>query len=275
LCGSKIIQRIVSDAEWAVDACKACTNAWTVPSPGEIEYAGADFHASVIKPKTGDSKPLEVSLDTLPVEWRRCIVEQSNLLSRHLPQRSRILEIGCGEGILLAELSKLGFRVEGIEPSESASLRARKKGLNVATGFFPSCKPVGEFDAVIISHVLEHLPDPVRALEAISAIAPGGYLFLIQTHYKGVVPRWDGPRWYAWSPKEHFWHFTPGGLNGLAYHLGFRAVACEFSSLVHGERKTARLAARIARLFPAALDQFHLLMRQESSPSLRKLRKFA
>jgi SAM-dependent methyltransferase len=238
-----------------------------VPSPGEIEYDRGDFHASVIK---AESEQPEVFLEKLPKEWRRCIEEQSRLLSYHLPQDSRILEIGCGEGILLAELSKLGFRVEGIEPSESASSRARKKGLSVTTGFFPSVRPAGDFDAVIVSHVLEHLPDPVRALEAISTIAPGGYLFLIQTYYKGVVPWWDGSRWYAWCPREHFWHFTPEGLNGLACRLGFREVAREFSSLVHGSRRTARVASGIALLYPAALDQFHLLMKHQSNQSLRK-----
>src|SRR5262245_61616127 len=234
LCGSLIVGKVVSQNLWAIHACKACTNAWTVPSPGGVEYSGSDFHALTNNAQANgsDQRP-PTTVGELAEEWKYCIREQSTLLARHLPQKARVLEIGCGEGILLTELSKMGFDVEGIEPSESGSSRARRKGLNVRTGYFPILQPAGRFDAVILSHVLEHLSDPLRVLESISRIAPDGHLLLIQSHYKGLIPRWDKESWYAWAPEEHFWHFTPKGLTRLSHPLGFRPVACEFSSLIH------------------------------------------
>jgi 2-polyprenyl-3-methyl-5-hydroxy-6-metoxy-1,4-benzoquinol methylase len=172
------------------------------------------------------------------------------------------MEIGCGEGLLLKELSRSGFNVQGIEPSVTASSRARKKGLNVITGYFPDCLSDALFDVVILSHVLEHFADPIVTLELVSRVAPKGYLLLIQTNYKGLIPRWDREKWYAWSPHEHFWHFTPKGLQMIARRLGFCPIACEYSSLIHGSKRIAKLTGKIARVFPPAWDQFHLLLKR-------------
>jgi 2-polyprenyl-3-methyl-5-hydroxy-6-metoxy-1,4-benzoquinol methylase len=271
LCGSKITRTILSQAAWAINECTVCTNAWTVPYPSKLDYAASDFHASAIHPAiTGRTREAITGVDELPEEWKLCIRRQCRLLARHLPNNARVLEVGCGEGLLLSELSKLGFNVEGIEPSESGSFRARRKGLNVATGYFPQRQPAGHFDAVILSHVLEHLSDPIAILQSTSRIAPLGYLLLIQTHYKGLIPRWDKANWYAWAPHEHFWHFTPEGLKRLSHSLGFRPVACEFSSLIHGARRAAKLASTISSLIPSALDQFHLLLKLDASPAAGK-----
>jgi len=265
LCSSRKIKRVFSQPEWAINRCKACTNAWTVPSPGQVEYEAADFHASATHSHDLASP---TTVDDLPEEWKQCVRGQAKLLVRHLPQRARVLEIGCGEGILLAELATVGFDVHGIEPSESGSARARRKGLNVLTGYFPHTKPDGYFDAVILSHVLEHLSDPMEILGSISKVVPQGYLLLVQTNYKGLVPRWDKENWYAWAPQEHFWHFTPRGLGVIAGPLGYYPVACEYSSLVHGARRVAKLAVRASAIFPAALDQCHLLLKLKNDPTI-------
>ncbi|MFQ3664403.1 MAG: class I SAM-dependent methyltransferase, partial [Chloroflexaceae bacterium] len=165
----------------------------------------------------------------LPPQWRYSLQLQVDRLMKVLPPGARVLEIGCGEGLLLDELRRRGLRVTGIEPSIAASAAARSKGLDVHTGYFPGVPIEGPFDAVVMSHVLEHLSQPIETLVAIDRLLNGGYVLLIQTNWRGLIPRICGRRWYAWVPDQHFWHFTPRGLMQLFQPLGWRTRAIDYS----------------------------------------------
>lgn len=243
-----------------INSCRTCGNAWTEPPPSTVNYHSADFHASTIAFNSEDDEILR-TVNELPEQWKRSVLMQAQLLTRYLRPRAKILEIGCGEGILLSELSRLGFNVQGIEPSEAASLRTRKKGIDCITGYFPYPEIQEPFDAVILSHVLEHLQNPLETLEKIAAIAPQGYLLLVQTHYRGLLPRLLRWRWYAWVCGEHYWHFTPEGLAYITRNLNFTPVTCEFSSLVHEDRLLTRFTERAGSVFPLLYDQFHILFK--------------
>jgi len=261
LCGSLRTSRIVRELEWTIRACKACTNAWTSPPPQQIEYEQRDFHTESLGSPGSDEPTAERAL---PGAWQRALDMQVDLLGRFLAPGSRLLEIGCGEGILLSQLkASSSFEVMGIEPSEIASARARQRSLNVVTGYFPNRQVRGHFDAVVLSHVLEHLADPVACLAGIAQITPNGYLLLVQTNYRGLMPRLQRGRWYAWAPQQHYWHFTPRGLNRIVGKVGFIPIACEFTSLVHHDARVTRAlirrAGHIRALRPWLLDQFHAL----------------
>ena len=69
----------------------------------------------------------------------------------------------------------------------------------------------GSMGAVLASHILEHLPDPERALREWLRVAGGdrSALFI-------VTPSWWAP--HTWLHRGHFWYFTDGrgGLEGGA-----------------------------------------------------------
>src|SRR5213075_2506045 len=79
----------------------------------------------------------------------------------------RVLEVGCGDGALLAELADRGFAptLAGFEISERAAEIARGRGLDVEV-FDGSHLPAGDasYDLGILSHVLEHVRDPGELL---------------------------------------------------------------------------------------------------------------
>lgn len=257
LCGSLKTKRLTSST-FNIMVCKTCTNAWTTPIPRLRDYSKEDFHRNTLRERSQDNLK---NLNDLPVQWRNSIIMQTKLLTRHLRPTAKILEIGCGEGLLLSELNKLGFNVQGIEPSKSGSDRAREKGLNVITGCFSEFKIRQHFDAVILSHVLEHLHRPLDMLEKVAELIPQGYLLLVQSHYRGLIAQMYNSNWYAWSAQEHYWHFTPKGLFRLCQQLGYHFVVCDYSSLVHSGYLT-KLVSRIAFFAPQVLDQFHLLLRK-------------
>ncbi len=251
---------VVDAGAWRVRGCRVCTNAWTEPHPPPVAYEDKDFHAET---DAAGCSALEKNLTLLPREWRKSLGQQVAMLGRHLPVGARVVEVGCGSGLLLSQLRKRGFRTIGVEPSRTACARARAEDLEVYEGYFPGAlrEVTGKrFDALVMTHVLEHISDPIATLKQVASLAAGGVLMLAQTHWRGLIPRWRGQRWYAWVPEQHFWHFTPEGLRSITAPLGFEPIETEFSSLVHSKRKE-RMVAALARFIPRWQDQFHLLLR--------------
>lgn len=246
-CGFLKTKKIILSKSWSITACLNCTNAWTCPPPGYNAYDEQNFH--------GQFK-YETLID-LPSQWQKGVQMQINLLVKSLKPGASILEIGCGQGILLMEMARRGFAVTGIEPSITASQAAQEAGLNVIFGYFPHPQLTGPFDAVIMSHVLEHLSKPLDILQAITQIAFGGHVLLVQTNWSGLIPRIYREKWYAWVPEQHFWHFTPKGLGTLMQSLNWEIVTVEYSSLEHQSTILSRIGASI----PGLGDQFHLLAR--------------
>ena len=77
----------------------------------------------------------------------------------------RLLDIGCATGLFLEIAASRGWVVEGVEPSASACERARRSGMLVTQGFFEDLPPPARpFDVVTMWDVLEHVPDPARAV---------------------------------------------------------------------------------------------------------------
>lgn len=246
-CSSQQQKTIVCLPQWKIVACATCTNAWTVPPPGAVAYEHEDFHSNFGARDLTD----------LPKQWQTALRMQAHLLESHMRHGATILEIGCGEGFLLRLLSQKKFSVYGIEASISSSKRARDSGLDVRTGYFPDVIPDVLFDGIILSQVLEHIADPVSFLRSIVRHAPGALLLLIQTNYRGLMPRLFPSTWYAWVPEQHYWHFTPQGLSLILRAAGIEPLVTEYSSLVHGNRRLSQLGTWLPKLG----DQFHLLSR--------------
>ncbi len=110
---------------------------------------------------------------------RRYQRRQAARCRRYLPPAGRFLEIGCANGDVLAELRDEFPVVRGIELSEEAATAARARGLDVFCGTLEEYETDERFDLVFMSHVIEHVLDPVATVRRISELlAPGGVLYL-------------------------------------------------------------------------------------------------
>ena len=91
----------------------------------------------------------------------------------------RVVEIGCGDGALLAELSRraLGRELDGFELSPPAAELARRRDIPRAHRIeaFDGARvpaPDGAYELAVVSHVLEHVPDPPALLAEAARLAP-------------------------------------------------------------------------------------------------------
>jgi SAM-dependent methyltransferase len=92
---------------------------------------------------------------------------------------TRLLEIGCAEGVLLRMLETLGAECHGVDISADAVMRAKHPNVTQATA---DALPHDDssFDLCISSHVIEHLQDPADLLrQAARVLRPGGVLVLL------------------------------------------------------------------------------------------------
>lgn len=98
----------------------------------------------------------------------------------------KVLDVGCGGGILAESMAKLGAEVTGIDLAEASLEVAKLHSLEsqvsvdyhcVAAEAFASQNP-GQYDIVTCMEMLEHVPDPASIIKACSTLVkPGGHLF--------------------------------------------------------------------------------------------------
>lgn len=163
-------------------------------------------------------------------------------LSRYAKPPGRILDIGCGNGRLLYVAMQDGWQVKGLELSADMAAFAREKlGADIIVGNFlevnPGADDVGGYDAVVLRHVIEHLPDSLGAMEKIrSFLKPGGYLLLEMPNIESMTKKWSrfvvGMGLYQRRFGEDFMaghcnEFCRKSMEYLANKTGFQLVRWE------------------------------------------------
>jgi len=98
----------------------------------------------------------------------------------------KVLDVGCGGGILTEALARCGAQATGIDLSnesiEAAKVHARQQGLDIDYRYEnideTASKHAGEFDAITCMEMLEHVPEPKKIIGACSKLLkPGGHAF--------------------------------------------------------------------------------------------------
>jgi SAM-dependent methyltransferase len=149
------------------------------------------------------------------------------LVERHAP-RGRLLEVGCGHGLLLDEARRRGWDPLGLEPSAAAAGYARDVlGLAVRGSTLDQLdgEVDGRFEAIVMADVLEHLEDPRAAVRACAALlAPGGALCVVTPDPASRTARLAGRRWWGLLP-AHTYLLPRRTLGELLRRAGLAPVA--------------------------------------------------
>jgi len=141
---------------------------------------------------------------------------------------TRILEIGCATGRLLALLKDHGFtRVTGVDPSPSCAATAeRLYGIQVKTAKI-SAMPfaAGTVDFIVLAGVLEHIRDLATALgELVRLLSPTGRLYVCVPDASRFAQGEDAP--FQEFSVEHINFFGPASMTNLMRSHGLSQLAC-------------------------------------------------
>ena len=139
---------------------------------------------------------------------------------------SEILDVGCGSGGLLRRMQQFGFtRLTGVDPYLAAEID--EPGLRIFRAELAAVK--GNFDLIMMHHVLEHLADPAAALKQARERLRAGGRILVRVPVAGSFAyREYGADWYNLDAPRHLCIPSVRGLNYLAQRAGLRVLHHEF-----------------------------------------------
>ncbi|MCC7300925.1 MAG: class I SAM-dependent methyltransferase, partial [Verrucomicrobia bacterium] len=139
-----------------------------------------------------------------------------------------LLEIGCGRGTKLCMFKNLGWQVVGqeIDP-EAAAYVKNTYGFDILCGELLSFNlEENSYDAIVMSHVLEHVPDVTTVLrESHRLLKPGGRLVLTTPNSESFAHQKFRENWRGLEPPRHLHIFSKRSLEVALRQSGFWKIS--------------------------------------------------
>ncbi len=141
----------------------------------------------------------------------------------------KLLDFGCGVGRLCRIAREYGLQTTGIEPDACARQIAEESaGLRVYASLdeLRAAGPGARFEIITIWDVIEHLREPWKELEELSALLqPGGWLLLSTMNAGSLRAFLERERWDNVTNPTHFYYFTRRSLRLVLERAGFCGIA--------------------------------------------------
>jgi 2-polyprenyl-3-methyl-5-hydroxy-6-metoxy-1,4-benzoquinol methylase len=224
LCGQDDADLLVVKIGFHVVRCRNCSLVYVNPRPKlaalSAQYEVGSFFAHQVTRANDES-------------WRPEALARLDLINRLHPTRGTLLDVGCSAGWFMSVAQDAGWKVSGIDVSGPAVSYSKSRGFDakVATlddhGFAPA-----SFDVITMFDCIEHMPSPMRALNAVrTLLAPGGIVMLTTPNVDGFFPRltyqilarpfgaWDHP-----GPPGHIYQFGMRTMSAALEQSGFAVV---------------------------------------------------
>lgn len=136
----------------------------------------------------------------------------------------RVLDFGCGAGALMSKLKPLVKSIDGIEPTEPFRVYLDANGYNVKKDI---SELEGEYDIIMMFHVIEHLPEPVETLKQLSRhLSPKGMIYAEVPNVNDALASLynvDAARRFLFFT-DHLQYFSRRSLSELIGQAGLKEV---------------------------------------------------
>jgi SAM-dependent methyltransferase len=277
LCRAGTLQfdRDWSTVAWPILRCDRCG----VRRVSEVPHE--DGHAALYAQATY-TNPVYASLPGLRARRRRELDLRLQSIESDLPggRPGSLLDVGCSRGDLLETAHARGWTVQGIDPDPmTARDTSLRLGVPVKLGSVPlALDGMGAYDVIWMSHVLEHVPDPLAVLKAGTRhLTLGGAIVVGTPNAESWIARMGTRNWSWTCPPLHLWYFTRGTLGIAAERVGLIAEDWRFGrgdahspplelaivlakSLRRGRRSNPRERSGAEIRFPQWRGAFNILL---------------
>jgi len=141
----------------------------------------------------------------------------NNLDKKYNVKGKHILEIGCNDGVLLEPLSKLGAKVEGVDPAVNVVKIATDRGLKVYNDYFNDEtfgdeKFKSKYDLVVSNNAFAHIIDIQSVIRGIHYVLKPNGNFIFEVHYLDKLikgKQWDNVY------HEHIFYYSITSLKNM------------------------------------------------------------
>lgn len=245
----------VAPGRWKLWRCMACDSAYLSPRPNAATIPAA--YTTYYTHTTGSSTRsdslqsaflrLRDQLANGYVNWRygarqtpasgfgpiaaallplhRSVLDREyRHLPRPRPDANALLDVGCGNGGYLALARQCGWETVGIEPDPAAARLAARQGLSILEGGLELLDDRREcFDAITLSHVIEHVHAPLSLLQQCHRLLkPGGMLWIETPNVNSLGHKVFGAHWRGLEAPRHLVLFSAGALRQALLIAGFQ-----------------------------------------------------
>lgn len=148
---------------------------------------------------------------------------QIKCLKKYVLNTGNAFQVGCSDGYTLSRFKEEGYDVMGIDPSSNAAEVSNKLyGVKPIVGFFENYKPIKEekYDLIILTHILEHLYDPLLSLNKCNELLAANGNLLIEVPALIHPENWS----ISFFTFEHVNYFSQVSMNNLLEKAGFTIV---------------------------------------------------
>lgn len=166
----------------------------------------------------------------------------ANTISNYIPNKGKVLDIGCATGVFLDMMQHKGFEPYGVDISDYASKYARDNfGVKTFKGKLEDSKFKDEFfDVITMWDFIEHVNNPTEILNiANRLLRKGGMLFILTINDDSLMESLSRMSYNIgikrpaeiMHPVHHVHHYTDATLRALLHKTGFHIIKKEKSEM--------------------------------------------
>jgi 2-polyprenyl-3-methyl-5-hydroxy-6-metoxy-1,4-benzoquinol methylase len=249
VCTENSSELLFEKNSWKIVRCRNCGFIYTNPIPTRKSLN--EFYSSGIRISRRDKDPETMAkllddatagppakLKPIKKPTARIWVRRARLLRwrRHIPTRGRLLDVGCAQGHLV-----LAANATGLWDCYGADIQFHKlRQIHMSDPHAKACLAAVDelsfkkdsFDVVTMTHVLEHMFDPLFTLHELSRIMrPNGVLVITVPNIGHPIAKLLGPKWKSVNPPGHLWYFAHQTLERLVEKAGMAVTGKQLSLL--------------------------------------------
>ena len=146
----------------------------------------------------------------------------------HVPSlnaKPKLLDVGCGRGDFLMRAEYCGYDAIGIDFDPETVDIALSRGLNAHISEIHELPELEIYDAITLSHVVEHVLNPVELLSHIyKRLKPGGYFYISTPNFNSSGRMFFNKDWRGYDVPRHMHFFDVEVLSSVLSKIGFTKV---------------------------------------------------